>query len=53
MEQNIQYYPKLKAFLWTLESRDIKPKEYNISSHEELEKQIKLVNSILKLAYWY
>ena len=53
MKQNIQYYPKFKAFLWTLESRDIQPKEYNISSHEELEEQIKLVNSILKLVYWY
>ena len=53
MKQNIQYYPKLKAFLWMLESRNIFPKKYNISSHEELEEQTKLVNSILKLAYWY
>ena len=53
MKQNIKYYPKFKAFLWTLESRDIQPKEYNILTYEELEEQIKLVNSILKLAYWY
>ena len=53
MNQSIKYYPKFKAFLWTLESRNILPKKYNISSNEELEEQIKLVNSILKLAYWY
>lgn len=53
MTQNIKRFPKFKAFLWTLESRDIKPKEYKISKVEDLEEQIKLVNSILKLAYWY
>ena len=29
------------------------PKKYNISKKEDLEEQIKLVNSFLKLAYWY
>ena len=53
MEQNIQYYPKLKAFLWTLKSRDIYGIKYNISSKEDLEEQAKLINSFLKLAYWY
>ena len=53
MEENIQKFPKLKAFLWTLSSRDIKKKKYDISSVNDLEEQIKLVNSFLKLAYWY
>lgn len=53
MTQNIKRFPKFKAFLWTLESRNIKPKEYKISKVEDLEEQIKLVNSFLKLAYWY
>lgn len=53
MKLNTNKFPKFKAFLWTLESRNILPKKYNISSHEELEEQMKLVNSILKLAYWY
>ena len=53
MTQNIKIFPKFKAFLWTLESRNIKPKEYKISKVEDLEEQIKLVNSFLKLAYWY
>ena len=53
MEENIERFPKLKAFLWTLSSRNIKKKKYNISNVEELEEQTKLVNSFLKLAYWY
>lgn len=53
MEENIIRFPKLKAFLWTLSSRDIKGKKYNISKIEELEEQTKLINSFLKLAYWY
>ncbi len=53
MEINIERFPKLKAFLWTLSSRDMNSKKYNISKAEDLEEQIKLVNSFLKLAYWY
>ena len=52
MQQNIGRYPKMKAFLWTLDSRNMKGQKYNISSTEELEEQIKLINSFLKLAYW-
>ena len=52
MKNNVEKFPKLKAFLWTLESRNIKAIKYNISK-EELEEQTKLVNSFLKLAYWY
>ena len=36
-----------------LDSRNIKAKQYNVSSKEELEEQTKLINSFLKLAYWY
>lgn len=53
MENNKRRFPRLKAFLWTLDSRNIKPKKYDILSKEELEEQTKLVNSFLKLAYWY
>lgn len=53
MEKNIVRFPKLKAFLWTLSSRNILGESYNISTDEELEEQTKLVNSFLKLAYWY
>ena len=53
MKENTNRFPKLKAFLWTLDSRNIKEKKYNVSKNEELEEQTKLVNSFLKLAYWY
>lgn len=53
MEENINRFPKLKAFLWTLDSRNIKAQKYNISNEDELEEQAKLINSFLKLAYWY
>ncbi len=53
MYNNIDKFPKLKAFLWTLDSRNIVCKNYTVSSFEELEEQTKLINSFLKLAYWY
>ncbi len=52
MSQNITKYPKFKALLWTLYSRNIKVKRFNISNEEELVEQAKLINSFLKLAYW-
>ena len=53
MQENIDRFPKLKAFLWTLSSRDIIGEKYNIAKTQDLEEQTKLVNSFLKLAYWY
>ena len=44
---------KFKAFLWTLKSRNIIAEEYDIETSGELEDQAKLINSFLKLAYWY
>ena len=53
MNKNIMRFPKFKAFLWTLTSRNIVAEEYNVENKDELEEQAKLVNSFLKLAYWY
>ena len=53
MKKCIQRFPKLKAFLWTLSSRNIHGTKYNVAKKEDLEEQVKLINSILKLAYWY
>ena len=53
MKENVERFPKLKAFLWTLSSSNIKEKKYNIAKVEDLEEQTKLINSFLKLAYWY
>lgn len=46
-------FPRIKAFLWTLDAREMIGKHYPVSTQEELEEQMKLVNSFLKLAYWY
>ncbi len=53
MKKNVKKFPKFKAFLWTLTSRNIVAKEYDIETKEEIEEQAKLINSFLKLAYWY
>ena len=53
MKDNIYKYPKFKAFLWTLKSRNIVGTKYINENIAELEEQAKLVNSFLKLAYWY
>lgn len=53
MKNNVKRFPKLKAFLWTLDSRNIKTHRYGVSKEEHLEEQTKLINSFLKLAYWY
>lgn len=53
MKENVNRFPKLKAFLWTLSSRNMNGKKYNIAKQEDLEEQTKLINSFLKLAYWY
>lgn len=52
MKKNKKRYPRFKAFLWTIQSRDMIEKEYGVSSSEEIEEQMKIVNSILKFAYW-
>lgn len=51
MQENVDRFPKLKAFLWTLSSRNMTGKKYHIAKQEDLEEQTKLINSFLKLAY--
>ena len=53
VKENIERFPRMKAFIWTLEARNMMGKKYNVSNIEELEEQAKLINSFLKLAYWY
>ena len=48
MKKRVNRFPKR-----ILDSRNIKAKKYNVSTEEELEEQTKLVNSFLKLVYWY
>ena len=53
IKENIERFPRLKAFLWTLQSRNIDAKKFNVANKEDLEEQTKLINSFIKLAYWY
>ena len=50
--QNIDRYPRLKAFLWTISSRGMEPQIYGLADSDTLEEQVKLINSFLRLAYW-
>ena len=50
--QNIDRYPRLEAFLWTIESREMMPEYFGEAEIHDMEEQIKLINSFLKLAYW-
>ena len=53
MQNSINRFPKFKAFLWTLKSRNIVAQKFNDEKSDDLEEQAKLINSFLKLAYWY
>ena len=46
MQENVERFPKLKAFLWTLSSRNMTGKKYHIAKQEELEEQTKLTEEL-------
>jgi hypothetical protein len=50
--QNLDRYPRLKAFLWTISSRGMEPQYFGVTDNAVLEEQVKLLNSFLKLTYW-
>lgn len=52
MEEQVESYPKFKAFLWTIESRGLKAKKYGMLSKEQAKEQAKLINMFLNLLYW-
>ena len=52
MRKHTHEYPKFKAFLWTLESREIKGKYFGIVPPADLREQSKLINMFLNLLYW-
>ncbi|MCX7710734.1 MAG: hypothetical protein N2484_12920 [Clostridia bacterium] len=52
MTCNLDRYPKMRAFLWTLEARNIKGKYYGVVKKSDLEEQTKLANMFLNLLYW-
>lgn len=52
MENNLDRYPKMNAFLWTLEARGMKGQYYGAVMESDLEEQMKLANMFLNLLYW-
>jgi hypothetical protein len=52
LAENIVRYPKMGAFLWTLEARGIKGQYYGVVNKTDLEEQTKLANMFLNLLYW-
>ncbi|WAM33706.1 hypothetical protein [Caldicellulosiruptor morganii] len=52
MKENINRYPKFKAFLWTLESRQIEPVYFGKTPENVLKQQADLANMFLNLVYW-
>lgn len=52
INQNRHRFEKLKAFLWTLESRGIKGRHFGVASLQDMEEQAKLLCMFLDLLYW-
>ena len=52
IKENLSNYPNYKSFLWSLESRGIQGRNYDVLSKQEFEELAKIVNMFLRLAYW-
>lgn len=52
LERNTSRFEKLKAFLWTLESREIRGRYFGVASLQDMEEQAKLLCMFLDLLYW-
>lgn len=52
LKNNIDVYPNFKSFIWSLESRGIYGKNYEVLSEEEFSELVNIVNVFLKLSYW-
>lgn len=52
LKDNIDKYPNYKSFLWSLESRGIHGKNYEVLSKEEYNELVKIMNMFLKFSYW-
>ena len=50
--ENVDKYPRLEAFLWTIASRGMIPRRFGITDNSVLNEQVSLMNSFVKLAYW-
>ncbi len=51
-KQDIDKYPNIKSFLWSLESRGIMGVNYGVLENIEYQEMMKVLNMFLKLSYW-
>lgn len=51
-KESIDEYPNTKSFLWSLESRGIYGKNYNVLKEVDFKEIMKILNMFLKLSYW-
>lgn len=52
LKDNINKYPNTKSLLWSLESRGLYGKNYEVLSNEDFNELSKIINMFLKLSYW-
>jgi hypothetical protein len=52
MANNLDRFPRLRAFLWTLDAREIEGKYFGVVPEADLEEQVKLASMFLNLLYW-
>ena len=50
--KDIDKHPNFKSFLWSIESRGIKGKDYGVLPKKEYKELTKIINMFLCLAYW-
>lgn len=53
LKENSDKYPRMKSFLWSLESRSIYGVNYNVLTEEDFDEAVKLIDMFLKMAYWH
>lgn len=51
-KDNIDKYPNIKSFIWSLESRGINGKKYEILKEQDYQEMMKILNMFLNLSYW-
>lgn len=52
LKKDINKYPRAKSFIWSLESRGIYGKNYEVLSKNDFNELTKIINMFLKLSYW-
>lgn len=51
-KEEMDKYPNIKSFMWSLESRGINGKSFGVLKKEDFQEMMKVLNMFLKLSYW-